>query len=336
MDEKPITLNSATGIVPAQSSSIDRVASPPNAQNPALVYLAGLSVGSRRTMRQALNTIAALLTDDQLDLVSLPWGVLRFQHTQAVRAALQEKYSPTTANKMLSALRRTLRVAWNLGSMSAEEYQRAVDLAPISGERETAAAGRALTYGEWQALLGVCMADPTPAGARDGALFAILKVTGLRRAEVAALKLEDYDRGIGSIRIDGKRRKVRSIPFEDSGALDALHDWLAVRGEAPGPLLRRIKKGGKVQLQGLTEQGIYHILLKRGQQAGLAHFTPHDLRRTFAGDLLDVGADLSTVQKLMGHSDANTTARYDRRGERAKRSAVQKLHVPYQRRNRQP
>jgi site-specific recombinase XerD len=87
-----------------------------------------------------------------------------------------------------------------------------------------------------------------------------------------------------------------------------------------------------VQLQGLTEQGIYHILLKRGVLAGLAHFTPHDLRRTFAGDLLDVGADLSTVQKLMGHSDANTTARYDRRGERAKRSAVQKLHVPYRRR----
>lgn len=66
------------------------------------------------------------------------------------------------------------------------------------------------------------MADPSPAGARDRALFAILKVTGLRRAEVAALKLEDYDRGTGSIRIDGKRRKVGSIPFEDSGALHAL------------------------------------------------------------------------------------------------------------------
>ncbi len=57
-----------------------------------------------------------------------------------------------------------------------------------------------------------------------------------------------------------------------------------------------------------------------------------DLRRTFAGDLLDTGVDLATVQKLMGHSDANTTARYDRRGEQAKRHAVRMLHVPYQRR----
>ena len=273
-------------------------------------------------MRQALTTIAAILTDGQLDPEALPWGALRFQHTQAVRAALQERVSPATANKMLSALRRTLRVAWNLGYLSAEEYQRAVDLAPITGEQESAAAGRALTYGEWQALFAVCAADRGPAGARDAALFAILKVTGLRRAEVAALKLEDYYRAMGSIRIEGKRRKVRSIPFEDQGALDAVSDWLEVRGEAPGPLFRRIKKGGKVQHEGLTEQGIYHILLKRGVQAGVAHFTPHDLRRTFAGDLLDVGADLSTVQKLMGHSDANTTARYDRRGERAKRSAV--------------
>ena len=57
-----------------------------------------------------------------------------------------------------------------------------------------------------------------------------------------------------------------------------------------------------------------------------------DLQGTFARDLFDAGADLSTVQKLMGHAQANTTARYDRRGERAKRSAVQKLYVPYKRR----
>lgn len=62
-----------------------------------------------------------------------------------------------------------------------------------------------------------------------------------------------------------------------------------------------------------------------------AHY-PHDLRRAFAGDLLDAGADIATVQKLMGHASANTTAGHDWRGENAKRSAVKKLHVPYVRR----
>ena len=62
---------------------------------------------------------------------------------------------------------------------------------------------------------------------------------------------------------------------------------------------------------------------------GIARFSPHNLLQTFAGDLLDVGVDLATVQSLMGPSNANTTARYDRRGERAKRDGVRLLHVPY-------
>ena len=63
-------------------------------------------------------------------------------------------------------------------------------------------------------------------------------------------------------------------------------------------------------------------------------FTPLDLRRTFAGDLLDAGADLVTAQKLMGHSNPSTTAGYDWRTEKAKRKAVDALSVPYTRRYR--
>ena len=63
--------------------------------------------------------------------------------------------------------------------------------------------------------------------------------------------------------------------------------------------------------------------------AGAARFSPHDLRRTFAGDLLDVGVDLATVQSLIGHRNANTTVRCDRRGKLAKRDGVRQLRVPY-------
>ena len=305
-------------------------------QHPALVYLAGLAPGSRRTMRQALDTMSGLLTAGRADHLTLDWAALRFQHVQAVRSALMARYRATTANKMLAALRQTLRMAWRLGYLTAEELARATDITPVSGGDPAPAAGRALDYAEWAALFAVCTADDSPAGVRDAALLALLKVCGLRRAEVADLRTQDYDAAQGTLRVRGKRNKTRSLPIEDRGARAALADWLRVRGEWPGPLFVRIRKGGHLTQEGLSDQGIYYILMARSRAALTDPFTPHDLRRTFAGDLLDAGVDLATVQQLMGHASANTTAGYDRRGEKAKRRAVQLLRVPYTHRSPAP
>jgi integrase len=110
----------------------------------------------------------------------------------------------------------------------------------------------------------------------------------------------------------------------------ALADWLVIRGEEPGPLFVAINKGESLQPgHRLSVQALHKTLLKRAKEAEGEKLTWHDFRRTFAGNLLDAGIDLATVQVLMGHSSPLTTSIYDRRGERVRRKAVQKLFVPY-------
>jgi len=95
-----------------------------------------------------------------------------------------------------------------------------------------------------------------------------------------------------------------------------------------------VNKGGKVLAgHGVSDEALAQMLAKRAEQAGLSEsVTWHDFRRTFAGNLLDSGFDLVTVQKLMGHSSPMTTSNYDRRGDEVKRKASRSLHVPYHRR----
>jgi integrase len=119
-----------------------------------------------------------------------------------------------------------------------------------------------------------------------------------------------------------------------NGAAAALADWLAWRGDWPGPLFCPVYRSGHIKPSRLTTQAIFHIVRKRAEATGVASLTPHDFRRSVIGDLLDRGADIVTVQKLAGHASPITTARYDRRPEATKRRAVGLLHVPYQSKNR--
>ncbi len=99
----------------------------PRDLHPVLVYLA------------SLENIAQFISGGEADALTLAWHKLRYQHTAFIRATLAQAYKPTTANKMLSALRGVLKECFRLGYMSAEDYQRARDLPAIKGSSHRAA-----------------------------------------------------------------------------------------------------------------------------------------------------------------------------------------------------
>jgi site-specific recombinase XerD len=312
-----LATNNANALIAQDATALD--------QNPCVVYLGKLATRSRKTMHGALEVIANILTNRRTCALEVQWGMLRFQHTALVRSQLAERFKADYANLCLAALRGVLKAAWQLQQMSNEDYARACDLERIKGKTEPR--GRALNPGEIGALFDACAQDRTPAGARDATLLALLRL-GLRRAEIAGIELADWNPNTGALIVHGKGNKERTAYIEN-GARAALDDWLAIRGDAPGALLCPVNQRGEIEQRALTTQAIYNALAKRAEQAGVCDVSPHDLRRTFVSDLLDAGADIATVQKLAGHANVTTTARYDRRPEEAKRKAVGLLHVPY-------
>jgi integrase len=310
-------------------------AAPEPARNPAAVYLASLtSAQSRRTMRRCLATLAALLLGrEDADPLELPWQQVSYAHSAALRARLAERYAPATTNKHLAALRGVLQTARRLGLMSADAAATASDVKGVRGE--TVPAGRMLTPGEQRALLSAC-ADGTLAGARDAALIALLLGCGLRRAELVALDVGDV-REEGVLVRAGKGRKQRVVPLP-SGSRSALEDWLRARREHHGqlglsaeaaPLFPSLDRRPRYRGRRITDQTVLTVVLRRAARAGVGDLSPHDFRRTYLSQLLDLGVDLAVAQQLAGHASVTTTARYDRRGEAARRRAADMLHVPY-------
>lgn len=314
--------------------------------NPAEAYLLNLQAeSSRYRMRRRLRLVAALFMGmaepDQLPEgaeLRAPWHIVRYEHVTAVRGALQKRgLSPATVNSVLCALRGVARASFDLELMTGDDLRRIEGVKGLKGTRLPR--GRALPRGEIKELFRVCQEDDGPAGPRDAAVLALLYVGGLRRAEVAALDLGDYDAEARELVVRGKGDRERLVHLANGGTAAALRDWIAARGTEPGPLFLAVNKGGDIVWTRtykkkdvparLSSQAVYNVLAKRAKAADVQEATPHDLRRTFITDLLAAGADISVVQQMAGHASVTTTTRYDMRGEAAKKKAAGLLHVPY-------
>lgn len=302
------------------------------AQNPAVFYIESLSSAvSKLTMISPLNRAAVILNPSLSGPNAwrqIPWEKISPVAVRFVMA--QIKGTPATRNKALAALKGVARSAWEMALLPTDELTRIRSIKGDAGSRE--AAGRYVVTGELTSILQSLASAPAPAAARDAAMITLAAFTGTRRGELAAMRAENVtvseDETI-SIRIIGKRNKERII-YATGNAFRALQDWLALRGMGAGALFCMIRKGGMIFPEHqISTTALDKILRKRCAEAGVTDCDWHDLRRTTASNLLDAGADVATVAKILGHSNIQTTAKYDRRGERAKLKACELISVPY-------
>ena len=303
----------------------------PGQPSPAEAYLNTLSPSGRRTQQAALNNLAFLLSGNIVERAQdFPWHKLRYEHTNSLASEMVRiGYAKSTVNKHLVALRRVLEEAYRLGLYTDHnDYYRAAAVKSLRAQ--SIPGGRTLRSQELTDLVSACLVDArNPAlGARDAAIISVLYGAAIRRQELVDLNLADLSREESRLRILGKGSKRRQV-YLGPEALQAVEDWLEVRGRRLGPLFTRVSKSGKPTLRRLTPQAVYFLLRNRQKQAGLESFSPHDLRRTAITDLLSANVDVLTVSAIAGHASADTTRRYDRRSEDSKKAAARMLRSLY-------
>lgn len=182
----------------------------------------------------------------------------------------------------------------------------------IDSARRAQALPKALSLDEVMALLETPDLT-TPAGRRDRAILEFLYATGARVSEVVGLDLEDINLDDATAIVTGKGNKQRLVPL-GTHAVSAIHSYLPDRlafrkpGKDPGALFLNAR-GGR-----LSRQGLWVIVRRAGRTAGIpdSHVSPHVLRHSAATHMVERGADLRSVQQLLGHATITTTQVYTR------------------------
>jgi integrase/recombinase XerC len=257
---------------------------------------------------------------DQIDVLALR-GYVNYLH--------QCQYARSTMARRLACLRSLFRYCCREG-LTASNPAKALRT-PRAGRRLP----HFLTTDQVVKLLEAPPANTAP-GLRDRAILETLYSAGLRVAELAGLNVSDWDRDAGIVRVLGKGRKERVSPIGRFAAR-ALDNWLAVRqadSTAPGTHQKALflNKSGRR----LTTRSVARMLEKYIAQTGLDQLTtPHTLRHSFATHLLDNGADLRSVQELLGHKSLTTTQIYTHVSTERLRQTYDQAH-PHARRGAEP
>jgi integrase len=324
-------------------------------------YLESLKPGDgRRSAEDALQTLALLFTDGVCEAHEFPWQQVKAYHGAAAINILREEGTPARleslrfnrdptrkyrqvppayagkhVQKLRNSLRRVLIECHKLGFLSAEERAAAIEIPRADGKRS--ARGRILSASEFRALTSACEVGPRYQGPRDALMLSLGYQGGLRVNEICALTLKDmkYDsrRGQVTVYVKGsKDSRGRTVPLHN-GALIALEDWLEARGDQDGPLLCPVRKGGKVEVRRMTASAVCQCCNRRAEEAGVAPFSPNDLRRSAVA--ARTGGRARRVLGVSAASEAQTSALFAAAGESPPRVGTEAVHFPYRSRKQE-
>jgi len=194
--------------------------------------------------------------------------------------------------------------------------------------RQTSTLPKYLNREEIDRLLAAPPIDK-PVGLRDRAMLQLLYATGLRVTELCRLELSAVERDSGVLRVTGKGNKQRLVPFGEV-AREAIDEYLLkgrpalLRGRASGFLF---VTAWNTKTAAMTRQGFWKLLRGYGRKAGIFRdLTPHVVRHSFATHLVEGGADLRSVQIMLGHADISTTQIYTHVARKRLREVVDQHH----------
>lgn len=239
--------------------------------------------------------------------------LVRFIHHQS-RAGL----SPRSMARVISSLKSFYRFLVLDGILKKNP---AVDL---SSPKTWLALPKFLTVKEVESLLSQ-PEEENVRGIRDKAMLELLYATGLRASELVSLKIKDLNMEDGFLLCLGKGGKERLVPIGES-AVEAVRKY---RDEARPQLLKKTSEFLFVTQRGgaFTRQGFWKLLKGYARKAGLdLKISPHILRHSFATHLLERGADLRSVQLMLGHSQITTTQIYTHVSRKRLRRVYDKFH----------
>jgi len=275
----------------------------------------GLSVNTIEAYRRDLNKFHSYLYRTGV----LPIGPLMSETLRGFLRSMREaRLSRASSLRCLSAIRGWLQFLMRERMI---EENPTIGLAPISRDVRLP---KTLSRHDVTALLDLG-AIPTPEDLRDRAMLELLYATGLRVSELVMAELALVNLDVGYLRVTGKGAKQRLVPVGER-ARQLLQQYL--EEARPELLKRRVSRYVFVSRRGgpLTRQAFWKLLRRRAQRAGIRQvISPHMLRHSFATHLLEGGADLRSVQVMLGHTNIATTQIYTH----IERGRLKRVHDRY-------